>query len=160
MCQNCYPPYLQMKPSSGVHYLLNHYATNCWEQIHWEAHLRSQNPRLIFIIKPSVAPNHTADSYHDVSQSNFYLLFQQGREETNIHVKKNTNFLPLARPQPGTWPTIYARALTGNQTVNCMVCRMLLNPIEPHQSELVPNIFEGCVDIFEKHASNTSYSVP
>lgn len=33
-------------------------------------------------------------------------------------------------------------------------------PIEPHQSELAQNIFEGCVDVSAKHALNTSYSVP
>ena len=44
----------------------------------------------------------------------FYFLFtfrEGGREEER---EGNINQLPLAHPQPGTWPTTQARALTGN----------------------------------------------
>ena len=50
------------------------------------------------------------------------FLEGEGREkerERNISVmyKRNTDWLPLTRPQPGTWTTTQARALTGIEQV-------------------------------------------
>ena len=39
------------------------------------------------------------------------------------------NWLPLTRPQPGTWPATQACALTGNQTSDLSVHRLVLNPL-------------------------------
>ena len=57
----------------------------------------------------------------------FYLLIfrQRGREEEregNIYV-----WLPLMHPLLGTWPTTQACALTGNWTLDPLVCRLALN---------------------------------
>ena len=46
-----------------------------------------------------------------------------GREK-NINV-----WLPVMLPQPGTWPTTKACALTGNRTSDPLVCRLALNPL-------------------------------
>ena len=43
-------------------------------------------------------------------------------------------WLPLARPQLGTWPEIQACALTGNRTGDCLVCRLALDPLS-HTSQ-------------------------
>ena len=37
------------------------------------------------------------------------------------------DWLPLVRPQLGTWLTTQARALTGNQTGDPLVCRLALS---------------------------------
>ena len=42
--------------------------------------------------------------------------------------ERNINWLPFACPQPGTWPTTQACALTGNRTGGLLVCRPALNP--------------------------------
>ena len=42
--------------------------------------------------------------------------------------------LPLAHPQPGTWPTTQACALIGNLTGNLSVPRPALNPLS-HTSQ-------------------------
>ena len=39
------------------------------------------------------------------------------------------HLLPLARFQLGTWPATQACALTGNRTVNFLVCGLALNPL-------------------------------
>ena len=41
--------------------------------------------------------------------------------------ERNINQLPLTCPQLGTWPATQARALTGNQTGEPLVCRLALN---------------------------------
>ena len=38
--------------------------------------------------------------------------------------ERNINRFPLTHPQPGTWPTTQACALTGNRTGSLSVCRM------------------------------------
>ena len=50
---------------------------------------------------------------------------------------RNIDQLLLARPQPGTWPTIQVPqliALTGNRTGDLSVCKTEVQPTEPHQS--------------------------
>ena len=54
-----------------------------------------------------------------------YLFLERGREgqrERNINV-----WMPLVRPLLWTWPATQACALTGNWTVNALVCRRVLN---------------------------------
>ena len=41
----------------------------------------------------------------------------------------NINRLCLARPQPGTWPSNQARALTQNGTGGTFGCRMMPNAL-------------------------------
>ena len=48
--------------------------------------------------------------------------------------KRNIDQLPLAHPQLGTWPATQACALTGNQTSNLSVSRLVLNPLS-HTSQ-------------------------
>ena len=58
---------------------------------------------------------------------------EEGRKrERNISV-----WLPLAHHQLGTWPTTQARALTGNQTSDPLVRRLVLNSLS-HTSQ-------GCI---------------
>ena len=61
-----------------------------------------------------------------------YLFLETGGgryRETKIHV-----WLPLTRPILGTWPAAQAGALTGNQTSDPLVCRLLLSPLS-HTSQ-------------------------
>ena len=60
---------------------------------------------------------------------NIYLFFERGKgrekeKERNINV-----WLPLARPQWGTWPATQAFTLTGNRTQDPLVHRPALNPL-------------------------------
>ena len=48
--------------------------------------------------------------------------------------ERYTDRLPLARPQPETWPVTQACALTGNQTSDLSVLRPVLNPLS-HTSQ-------------------------
>ena len=50
------------------------------------------------------------------------------------------NGLPLAHPQPGTWPTTQACALTGNRTCHLSVCRAVLSP-PSHTSQGKTQVF-------------------
>ena len=44
--------------------------------------------------------------------------------------ERNINgWLPVVCPLLGTWPTTQARALTGNQTGDPLVCRPVPNPL-------------------------------
>ena len=52
----------------------------------------------------------------------------KGGRETLIY-DRNINWLPLAHPQLGTWPTTQACALTGNRTGDILVRRPTLNPL-------------------------------
>ena len=78
----------------------------------------------------------------------FYLFIFRGRgregggEGREKERERNMNmWLPLAHPQPGTWPTTQACALTGNQTGSLLVRRLVFNPLnhtsqgslQPHQ---------------------------
>ena len=51
------------------------------------------------------------------------------RERETLMCGRNTDRLPLACPQPGTWPATEAHALTGDQIGNLSVCRMVPNPL-------------------------------
>ena len=46
------------------------------------------------------------------------------------------DWLPLSRPQTGTWPATQVRALTGNRTSNLLLCRPEVNPLS-HMSQHV-----------------------
>ena len=60
---------------------------------------------------------------------------ERKKEERNIDVwETHYDQLPLAWPQPGTWPKTQACALTGNQTSNHWVHRPALNPLS-HTSQ-------------------------
>ena len=87
-----------------------------WPQSHWpptaSTHLQqhpqqSSRPRLLQIARYS---------FFLCLFKRFYLFFREGEgrakeRERNIDVR-NIDWLPLAHPQLGTWPTIQARALT------------------------------------------------
>ena len=47
---------------------------------------------------------------------------------------RNIDRLPLLHPQLGTWPTIQACALTGNQTDNLWLCRTTVTSLS-HASQ-------------------------
>ena len=51
------------------------------------------------------------------------------RERNIDGQERNTHLLPLAHPQPGTWPILQACALTGNRTGDLSVHRPALNPL-------------------------------
>ena len=64
-----------------------------------------------------------------------YLERREGKEkerERNINV-----WLPLMRPQLGTWPTTQACALTGNRTSNPSVHRPTLNPLSYTSQDII-----------------------
>ena len=56
------------------------------------------------------------------------------RERNIDGQERNTHLLPLAHPQPGTWPILQACALTGNRTGDLSVHRPTLN-ILSHTSQ-------------------------
>ena len=64
----------------------------------------------------------------------FIHLFIEGGEREKAKERNISVWLPLARPLLGTWPTTQAYALTGNRTVNPLVCRPALNPLS-HMSQ-------------------------
>ena len=57
---------------------------------------------------------------------------KSGRE-TSV-CERNIDQLTPTQPQLGTWPTTQACALTGNQTSDLSVCRMMPNPLS-HTSQ-------------------------
>ena len=64
-----------------------------------------------------------------------FVYFQrEGKRGSNINVQ-----LPLAHPQPGTWPTTRACALTGSWTSNPLVSKLALNPLS-HTNQGTCNI--------------------
>ena len=63
--------------------------------------------------------------------------------------EKYLNWLSLAFHQPGAWPATQACALTGNQTGDLLVHRLVLNPLS-HTSQ-----GSG----FRKHSKNQIFSL-
>ena len=61
-----------------------------------------------------------------------------GRRNRNINVS-----LPPVRPLLGTWSATQACALTGNLTINTLVCRPALNPLN-HTSQGKTKDFKIC----------------
>ena len=54
------------------------------------------------------------------------------------------HWLPLPCPRPGIEPATSVCMLTGNQTHNLLICRMMLQPTEPHQQGLGLCMFKEC----------------
>ena len=70
-----------------------------------------------------------------------YLLEKgAGREKEK---KRNINWLSLAHPQMGTWPTTQACALTRNRTCGLSVCRTTPNPLSRTSQDHVLKILEA-----------------
>ena len=63
-----------------------------------------------------------------------FLVFLERGERREKGRERNMDWLPLTRPQLGTGPATQAYALTGNRTVNLLVCRLALNPLS-HTSQ-------------------------
>ena len=61
----------------------------------------------------------------------YFLERGKGRDKER---ERNSNQLPLVCPQPGTWPSTLACALTGNQTSDPLARRPALNPLS-HSSQ-------------------------
>ena len=60
----------------------------------------------------------------------FKILFLERGEGKEKERERNINvWLPLARPQSGSWPATQACALTGNRTTSLEVRRPVLNPL-------------------------------
>ena len=55
---------------------------------------------------------------------------RKGEKERNMMCERYIDWLPLAHPQPGTWRTTQAGALTGNQTSDPLVHRPALSPLK------------------------------
>ena len=72
----------------------------------------------------------------------FIYLFLERGEGREKERERNINvWLPLTRPQLGTWPATQACALTGNQTSGPLVRRPALNPLS-HTSQGTNKIFK------------------
>ena len=63
----------------------------------------------------------------------FHLFFREKGREGEREGKKHLLFASRM-PQLGTWPATQACAVTGNQTGNLLVCRLMLNPLS-HTSQ-------------------------
>ena len=67
--------------------------------------------------------------------------------------KRNINWLPLASPQPGSWPTTQACALTGNQTGDLSFHRTVLNPLSHTSQREIFTVFDWLqVTVLKVHA--------
>ena len=65
----------------------------------------------------------------------FYLfIFREGEGKEKERERNINVWLPLACPLLGTWPATQACALTGNQTGDPLVRRLVLNPLS-HTSQ-------------------------
>ena len=64
----------------------------------------------------------------------FLFIFREGGREGEER-ERNIDQLPLTCPQPGTWPSTQACALTGNQTSPSSLLDDV-QPTELHQSGL------------------------
>ena len=63
-----------------------------------------------------------------VLKNNFIFLFLEKGEGREKERERNNVWLPLIRPQLGTWPITQACALTENRTSDPLVHRLVLNP--------------------------------
>ena len=63
---------------------------------------------------------------------------REGETEGEKH-----NWLPLVSPQPGTFPSTQAWALTGNQTSDLFICGTTLSPMS-HTSQARMTLDQGC----------------
>ena len=59
----------------------------------------------------------------------FYLLIFRERRREGEGEKQQCIWSPLAQPLLGTQPATQAYALTGNQTGNPLICRLVLSPL-------------------------------
>ena len=79
----------------------------------------------------------------------FIYLFLERGEGWEKERERNINWLPLIPPQLGTWPITQACALTGNQTGDLSVCRMmptLLSHTSQGQCQLLsPIVLRPCL---------------
>ena len=78
-----------------------------------------------------------------------YLFLERGegrRKECDhlSHTSLINVWLPLARPQLGTWPATPACAPAGNQTHDLLVCRPALNPLS-HTSQGFSFTLDGLI---------------
>ena len=77
------------------------------------------------------------ESFHFI----YLFIWERGREGRKIGTETSMceryiDWLPLTHPQLWTWPTTLACAMTGNWTGDLVVCRLVLNLLEPHQPGL------------------------
>ena len=63
-----------------------------------------------------------------------YLFLERGEGRDKERAKNISVWLPLTHPPLGTWPTIQACALTGNQTGNPLVRNPAIHPLS-HTSQ-------------------------
>ena len=63
-----------------------------------------------------------------------YLFLERGVGREKERERNFNMLLPLAQPLLGPWPATQACALTGNQTINPLVCRLVLSPLR-HTSQ-------------------------
>ena len=84
---------------------------------------------------------------------------KRGRE--TLMCERYIDWLSLARPQLGTWPTTQACALTGNQTSDLLLRRPVLNPLSHTSQGLdILKLKFGCLTIhFFGRNIWTSYSL-
>ena len=66
-----------------------------------------------------------------------YLFLEKGKRREKERERNIDVWLPLARPQLGTWPATQACALTGNQTSDLLACSAGTQSTEPHQPGLL-----------------------
>ena len=64
----------------------------------------------------------------------YYLFLERGEGREKERERNINVWLPLACPLLGTWPTTQAYALTGNQTVDPLIHKLVLNPLS-HTSQ-------------------------
>ena len=59
----------------------------------------------------------------------FNLSLESGERREKERERNINVWFPLVRPHLGTWSSTQACALTGNQTGDPLVCRLVLSPL-------------------------------
>ena len=90
----------------------------------------------VYLLKIVIKTSQGNYSLKQNFKKDFIYLFLERGEGREKEREKNIDAdqLPLIYPQPGTWPTTQACALTGNRTSDLSVCRPVLNPVS-HTSQ-------------------------
>ena len=78
--------------------------------------------------------NKMTNQVHFLKKDFIYLFLDRGDGREKERERNIKMWLPLACPQPGTWPATQACALTGNRTGDPLVHRPVLNPLS-HTSQ-------------------------
>ena len=123
---------LQVSQASASHTLvyIKIMFRTCWNTDCWAL---SSEFLILILIKP--------EDLHFLKDF-IYSFLERGERREKERERNNNVWLPLVHPLLGTWTATQAYALTGNQTGDPLVRRLVLNPLS--------HISQGRICIFNK----------